>query len=234
MLTLLAAAIAAAPNLGWSNSIVRALPASAPRTVIDTARADLDNGRTPETVAITRRAMSSGHPMGGEIVVLQPSKAGLSVAWRQPNLNPWKLQIGDVDGDRLREVIVGVWKKSPKDPVFAKRTFVYSWNGKRLMPRWLGSRLARRFEDFAVADIDSDGLSELVSLEVAPQGRRRVSVYRWLSFGFEWLGSSGEMKGLARLRAMGNRVAVECNGEARWSVVMNEGKVRLVDGGRGR
>jgi hypothetical protein len=167
--------------------------------MIEVRQADLDRDGTVETVAITCRTRKDGHPIGGEIVVLQSSKGSLRPVWRQKRLNPWKLEIGDVDGDRRQEIVAGVWKKSPKDPVMAKRTFVYSWNGKRMLPKWLGSRLSRRFEDFVLADINGDRWDELLALEVAPKGRRRVAAYRWRSFGFEWLGCSSERLGLVGL-----------------------------------
>ena len=198
----------------------------APRArVLGSVRADLDNDHVTETVTITCRTTRDGHPIGGNIVV---SQAGRGPVWRQSKLNPWKLEIGDVDGDGLREVIVGVWKKSPKDPVMAKRVFVYSWNGKRLMPKWLGSRLSRRFDDFAVADVNDDHWDELIALEIAPGGRHRIAVYRWLSFGFEWLGRSREMPGL---KSLTRGPAVETTeGIARIRFV--NGVVKLQTGGK--
>ena len=133
------------------------------------------------------------------------------------------MQLADVDSKPGVEVIVGVWKTSPRDPVMARRPFVYAWNGRRLVPKWLGSRLSRRFVDLAVGDVDGDGRNELVALETAPGNRNRVAVYRWFSFGFEWVGCSEERTGMESLRGETGRVAV----------VIRERKhcVRLVGGG---
>lgn len=165
------------------------LPAEVTGRVITTRQADLDLDGAPETIAITCESVKRGHPLGGTVIVMQQSDDGLKVVDQKTGLNPWKLQIADVDGDRKQEIILGVWKKSPKDPVMAKRVFVYSWDGRQMAPKWLGSRLSRRFEDFEFRDINNDGWDELLALEVSPGRPMRIGIYRWRSFGFEWLRS---------------------------------------------
>ena len=197
--------------------------------VIDSATSDLDGDDTTETIAITYKTHENGHPMGGEIVVLQPRQDGsLNPVWRQKRLNPWKLRIADVNGDGKHEIIAGVWKKSPKDPIMAKRTFVYSWNGKRMLPKWLGSRLARRFDDFTLADINSDGWDELLALEVAPKGKHRVSVYRWRCFGFEWLGCSDDMAGLTAISTANGKVVMKLGNHELKVIRKKDGDIALV------
>lgn len=151
---------------------------------------DLDNDGNIEVASITYLRNENGHPMDGDIIISRRNGENLKTIWRQKNLNPWKLEIADVDGDGKSEVIAGVWKKSPKDPVMAKRVFVYTWNGNRLMPKWLGSKLSRRFTDFIFSDINNDGWDELFALEDASGGKHRVAAYRWRVFGFDWLGCS--------------------------------------------
>jgi hypothetical protein len=161
---------------------------------------DLDGDGTAEIVAITCERCVADHAIGGEIAVLKEIQGEMRPVWRREGLNPWKLQIGDVDGDGPREIVVGVWKRSPFDPVMANRVFVYSWDGEDIHPKWLGSRLSRRFEDFVLCDVNSDGWDELIALEIADAGRHRIAVYRWDTFGFEWLGCSEEMGGIRRLK----------------------------------
>lgn len=163
-----------------------------------------DDGRV-ETVVITSSSVNHGNPIGGELIVRQPGRRSES---RRRHMNPWKLQVVDVDGDRKLEVVVGVWKKSPKDPVMAKRVFVYSWDGQRLVPKWLSSRLARRFDDFALADVDKDGWAELFALEKMPGGKHRVSEYRWRSFGFDWVSSTKSISGATSLRSAAGGIEV--------------------------
>ena len=172
------------------NPIQKSLNQKTYGKVISAYQADLDFNGIQETIAITYKTYKTGHPLGGHVIVMQPTKTGLKVIESHTRLNPWKLQIADVDGDKKQEIIVGVWKKSPKDPVMAKRVFVYNWCGKRMTPKWLGSRLARRFEDFNFRDINNDGWAELLALEVSPGKPKRIGIYRWKSFGFEWLRSA--------------------------------------------
>jgi hypothetical protein len=202
--------------------------------IIDLKTCSLNGNQTTQTIVITCRTRERGHPLGGDVVVLnlvpplvrRGLGGGLHPVWRQSKLNPWKLRTADVDGDGRREIVVGVWKKSPKDPVMAKRTFFYTWNGRRMLPKWLGSRLSRRFDDFTLADVNRDGWDELVSLEVAPKGRHRIAAYRWHSFGFEWLGCSAEIPGLTGLDYVKGKV-VAISGSRRLNVAFAHGKVVL-------
>jgi hypothetical protein len=114
-----------------ADPILTALDLERPVSVTACEIEDLDGDGTIEIVAITAERTVAGRPIGGEIVVLTESEGELRPVWRREGLNPWKLQIGDVDGDGPREIVCGVWKTSPFDPVMANRVFVYSWDGAR-------------------------------------------------------------------------------------------------------
>ncbi len=182
-----------------ADSVAAALSLPPPVSVAARYSRDLDGDGTLEILAITSEESVAGHPIGGEIILLKEIDGQLLPVWRRAGLNPWKLEIGDVDGDGPTEFAVGVWKTSPFDPVMAKRIFVYSWDGETVHPKWLGSRLARRFDDFILCDIDLDGWDELIALEIAESENHRVAAYRWHTFGFEWLGCSEEMPGICGL-----------------------------------
>ncbi len=169
---------------------------------------DLDGDGSIETVVLTSENVQDGHPVGGSIYVLTECDGELEHVWDQDGLNPWKLEIGDVDNDGLKEIVVGVWKESPFDPVMANRPFVYNWDGEVLKPKWLGSRLSRRFDDFVLYDINSDDWDELIALEISDGDMHRIAVYRWDIFGFEWLGCSEGMTGIIGFSEDENGLAV--------------------------
>ena len=106
--------------------------------------------------------------------------------WRKPSRISW----GDVDGDGSIEALVLVTGRARFDRRLALRPFVYGWDGRRLYPKWLGSRLSRPFDDATLGDLDADGRDELVAVEHTRDGRLELAAYRWRGFGFERTGVS--------------------------------------------
>lgn len=100
-------------------------------------------------------------------------------------LKPWKIAIGDIDGNGVDEVSIGVYKESPLHATMAKRPFIYSFEDNGLRPKWRGSRLARPFEDYNFIDLDDDGIDEIISIEILEDNRRIINTYKWKGFGFE-------------------------------------------------
>lgn len=117
---------------------------------------------------------------------------GIPREWRA-----WKLQAADVDGDDVKEIILGVHKRTRFFPEPHNCLFVFGWDGNKAFPRWLGSRLSKPFVDFAFAQLDGEAGEELVSLEVTRSGGRCLVVYSWCGFGFvgDW-----QSRGFARAR----------------------------------
>lgn len=193
-------------------SIIIASPIFAsPRTVIQSWSGKINPVLPAITVNITKGST------GGDIQIL--SNKG-KLLWNQKKMNPWKLCIVDIDGDGSKEILVGVYKKSLHDPIMAKRLFIYKWNGKRLLPFWLSSRLTRRFTDFIAADIDKDGKAEVFALEVGSGNTHRVSMYKIAPFGMEWAAATEEITGPEKLIAASKPdVTVTATGSGRnWSL----------------
>ncbi|HZK33266.1 MAG TPA: hypothetical protein VFC60_02090 [Tissierellaceae bacterium] len=99
--------------------------------------------------------------------------------------NPWKLVIGDIDGDNIDEISLGVYKESPLHPVMAKRPFIYSYIDGGIQPKWRGSRLSRPFTDYHFYDIDEDGTDEIIAIEILEDNKKLINTYKWKGFGFE-------------------------------------------------
>lgn len=121
---------------------------------------------------------------GRALAIYDSSGAG----WRQVFLDddrgfhPWALEIGELDGDALPEVVVGTYKTSRFDPVQRNRIFIFDWTDEnRLFAKWLGSRLGATLERFALAR-GPDGRDRLFVRASDPRGD--VRRYRWIGFGF--------------------------------------------------
>lgn len=101
------------------------------------------------------------------------------------NMKPSKVQLGDVDGDGKLDISIVMYKKVKFHNALAKRPFFYNFKYGKLVPLWLGSRLSRPFDDFKLADIDNDKVSEIISIEELEDKNRVLAVYKWNGFGFD-------------------------------------------------
>jgi hypothetical protein len=111
------------------------------------------------------------------------------------DIKPIKVQLGDIDGDGIKEVAICVYKTAKFHPVMAKRPFFYKHIAGNLVPVWLGSRLSRPFDDYILADIDADGIDEVISIERLENGESIIAMYNWKGFGFEVDAESEEFDG---------------------------------------
>lgn len=100
-------------------------------------------------------------------------------------INPWKIAVGDIDGDGIDEISIGVYKESPLHQVMAKRPFIYSFYNGMIQPKWRGSRLSRPFTDYCFYDIDEDGIDEIIAIEMLEDNKKIINSYKWKGFGFE-------------------------------------------------
>lgn len=154
-------------------------------------------------------ALSKDEGVSNSVHVYAVYRKVLVPVWKgvPKSLKAWKITAGDVDGDGRLDLGVGVYKKAKFHPVMAKRPFVYTWNGKAFVPKWLGSRLSRPFTDFVFADFP--GGPKLVSIEDTQDGRHELAVYKWDGFGFtrEWTGCRAEE--MSGLTASGRVVGVD-------------------------
>jgi len=96
---------------------------------------------------------------------------------------PWKILTADIDCDSTPEIYIGACKINSLDKT-GNRLLLYKWNGTNLYPTYTSSKNLKSFIDFTLQDIDSDGLDDLIALEINKDGTKRIMVYQWLGFGF--------------------------------------------------
>ena len=183
---------------------------------LSTAEADIDGDGTEDTLKIERRFLSRF----GKALVIKTSDGTFTYSMKE--LRPIKVQAADIDGDGRIEISVIVYKKTRLDPEYAIRPFFYNWHPEGLSPKWLGSALARPFEDIIFADIDDDGTWELVSIEITPEGNRLINAYKWSGFGFSGIGQSAEFAGIFEIKkgdfvkGRGHSIHVKAKKEKGW------------------
>jgi hypothetical protein len=120
--------------------------------------------------------------MGGNAVYLQhPAADPLNTA-REAGMSrgqtylPQRLAVADLDGDGKNEILTADNEDSLNRLFKRIRVFkrgalqTLSWNGSVLLPQWKTVDFQNYISDFALADLDNDGLLEIVFAVVAEQG----------------------------------------------------------------
>lgn len=105
-------------------------------------------------------------------------------------LKPWKLELGDVNGDGITEILIAVRKTTHFDQEEKNRMFIFQYDGEKLIKTWTGSQAAGIWDDFLVGDLLPIKGDELVFVEQTEPGDEKLSVYYWFDFGFVRLAES--------------------------------------------
>lgn len=119
-----------------------------------------------------------------KVETFKSSKLIASSTW-QLNYPVYRFDVGDVTGDSIPEIAVGVIKTTRFDRNRAKRLFLFSITDENdVRPLWLGSRVAQPLEDFVLT---KSGMPEKVlTIERERSGKFLVAAYRYHGFGLEF------------------------------------------------
>ncbi len=140
---------------------------------------------------LTCDRIRDGHPWGGLVYYVpkngKPRKLSL-----HPMYNFWDIQSGDVDGDGKPEIALCTWSKTRIVPIYARRYFVYGWDGHDVYPRWRGSRLSKPYVQARLVNLQGEKGMILLAVEITRNGRKCLTAYRWNDFGFTGLAGGDE------------------------------------------
>lgn len=172
---------------------------------IDYASGDIDGDGEEEIVVLTKKIFSKY----GKQVVIYSSTDNEIYRSDFSELNPWKVTIGDIDGDGTDEISIGVYKETIFHPIMDKRPFIYSFKDGGLHPKWRGSRLSRPFTEYIFYDIDENRVDEIISIEILENEEKLINTYKWKGFGFEGFEESKSYEDIDDLRIENSEIYID-------------------------
>ncbi len=175
-------------------NLVPALLSSGTTPIIPVSQADFNRDGQPEKISLmnaTAAIVSAGH-----------------IVWQSPQ--SWQVtqaEITDLNGDKVPEAALLVWRPFHPWPVDewlpsggriatfhdvagnSCHIILIAWQSHEYREMWAGSALAEPVRAFSVADLNDDGVQELITLEGAysdPRSApaRLLKVWEWNGFGF--------------------------------------------------
>lgn len=132
---------------------------------------------------VSAEIISQDHKFGRDLKIKAKGKEFIIDV---EELKAWKVDFCNVDGGEM-ELALGVYKKTPFDPKFDRRCFLYNidFKNRKLKPKLRISRLYNPIVDFNLCDIDGDSYDEIISIEKNIDGNFLFGVYDWTNFAFQ-------------------------------------------------
>ncbi|HQE93820.1 MAG TPA: hypothetical protein PLH19_04715 [Anaerolineae bacterium] len=130
-------------------------------------------------------------------------QGGVEIWHSDPTWHVADAALGDPNDDGRYEILAALWK--PDDAgVLASHPFIIGHRGGAVKVLWGGSAVAQSIHEVALADVDGDGVEELIVLESAQPGdgpdatQRTLSVWDWHGWGFNlrWRSAAGRYANL--------------------------------------
>jgi len=145
------------------------------------------------------------------------------------DLKPWKLEIGDVDGNDIQEILIAVRKTAHFDKEEKNRMFIFQYDGEKLVKKWTGSQTAGVWSDFIIGELLPIPGEELIFLEQSEQGKMKLSVYYWFDFGFVLLAESDDYDNITDVRIIDeNQLEMTYGEEQNQKIVLTMQNGRLI------
>lgn len=196
-------------QVGFACDRQRCWPVAPPAVNVDAVFTegdiDLTGDGLPETVWLE-----------GETLCV--AQAGVEIWRSDPAWRVVDVALGDPNDDGRYEILAALWK--PDDTgALTSHPFIIGHRGGAVKVIWGGSAVAHGLHEIALADVDGDGVEELVVLESAHPGdgpdavQRTLSVWDWHGWGFNlrWRSEPGRYVDLS-VTESGVIVALVTNG----------------------
>ena len=165
-------------------------PAASVDAPFTTGTIDLTGDGVPETIL---REGESLRVLQGDVEIWRSDSA-----WRVVDV-----ALGDPNDDGRYEILAALWK--PDDTgTLTSHPFIIGHRGGTVKVIWGGSAVTHGIHEIALADVDGDGVEELLVLESARPGdgldatARTLSVWDWHGWGFNlrWRSEPGRYRDL--------------------------------------
>lgn len=165
---------------------------------------------------------------GNTLLVLEKENGSFKRAYENDfrELQPWKIDTADIDGDLEMEILVAVRKTTPYDKELKNRMFIFNYRNDVLVKKWTGSQIAGTWRDFYTEELVDASGEELIFLEQSGEGQERIKVYYWFDFGFFLLAESSEYSLIEELIVSGeNSIKVTLMKGLQINLSMKNGKL---------
>jgi hypothetical protein len=114
-------------------------------------------------------------------------------------LKPWKIELADIDGDGVTELLTSVRKTTYYDKEEKNRLFIFNYIDGQLVKKWTGSDIAGTWENFIVGELVDTKGEELMFITTTKEGKKKLFLYHWFGFGFLLLGQSEDYEDILKV-----------------------------------
>ncbi|MDF2485968.1 MAG: hypothetical protein K0R46_2136 [Herbinix sp.] len=114
-------------------------------------------------------------------------------------LKPWKIELADIDGDGVTELLTSVRKTTYYDKEDKNRLFIFNYIDGQLVKKWTGSAIAGTWENFIAGELVDTKGEELIFLSTTKEGKKNLFLYHWFDFGFLLLARSEDYEDIIKV-----------------------------------
>jgi poly-gamma-glutamate capsule biosynthesis protein CapA/YwtB (metallophosphatase superfamily) len=124
-----------------------------------------------------------------------------NLVWRSPP--EWQVvdfALGDPNDDGRGEVLIALRKPGTSGQM-QSHPFIVGYRGGMYRLMWGGTAVAQPISEVEIADVDGDGIQELIVLEDQENGLQTLGVWRWHGWGFSlvWRSKLAHLQGLHQI-----------------------------------